>query len=135
MELSVAQPAPGQDFQIAVHLEIGTGWHINANPASNTVLLPTSLTVNADLPLAVHRIDYPVSTPLYAAALDETLDVYLDRVTLRADVQVQPQTPPGQQGQLRLLVQYQACDDTRCLPPAEVIETVQLKVAVLTGAR
>ena len=135
VELSVAQPAPGQDFQIAVHLEIGAGWHINANPASSPVMLPTSLTVNADLPLAIHRIEYPVPTSLYAAALGETLDVYLDGATLRADVQLQPQTPPGQQGQLRLLVQYQACDDTRCLPPAEVLETVELKVAAPAGAR
>ena len=98
-------------------------------------MLPTSLTVNADLPLAIHRIEYPIPTSLYATALGETLDVYLDGVALRADVQVQPQTPPGQQGQLRLLVQYQACDDTRCLPPVEVIETVELKVAAPAGAR
>ncbi len=129
VDLSVDRPAPGQDFQVAVHLDISKGWHINANPSSSEMLIPTSLTLNADLPLEVLEIDYPGATAFYSAALDETLKVYQDRVTLRAGVRLKPEAAMGQQGRLNLLLQYQACDDTRCLPPAEVLETIDLEVA------
>ncbi len=37
------------------------------------------------------------------------------------------QKTPTAQGALRLLVQYQACDDSRCLPPAELRYSMPLE--------
>lgn len=101
---------------IDVELHIRAGWHINAQPARGDFIIPTSLTLNADTPLADLALHYPPGQVLFFPALDETLAVYSGRVALAADWQ----KTPASRGALRLLVQYQACDDSRCLPPAEL---------------
>ena len=129
VDLSEEMPAAGQNFQVAVHLEISAGWHINAHPASDDMLIPTSLTLNADLPLEIVDVIYPSSEPLYLAALGDTLEVYKDQVVLRADLRMKEEAVSGQKGELRLLLRYQACDEMRCLPPAELDRVIVLEVA------
>ena len=119
---------PGSDFSAAVHLNISDGWHINANPASSEFLIPTSLTVNADLPIEVLGVDYPGARPHYLESQGDTLAVYEEEITLQARLHLKPETAEGANGQLRLLIQYQACDAVRCLPPAEITKVVMLEV-------
>ena len=129
VDLSLEKPAAGQNFQVAVHLDISPGWHINASPASDEMLIPTSLTMNADLPLEIVDIIYPSSEPVFFAALGDTLQVYQNQVVLRAELRMKQDAVSGQKGELRLLVQYQACDEVRCLPPADWDRIVKLEVA------
>ena len=128
VDVSPSFPSPGQSFLATVHLQIVEGWHVNANPAANEWLIPTSLTMNAEIPMNLRTVDYPAGVPLFSDAFEETLSVYGGGVELRADIMVEPEAVPGQEGLLRLLLQYQACDETRCLPPAEIIEEVNLKI-------
>ena len=125
---TVTRPAPGQDFRLEAHLQIPPGWHINANPASAPELIPTSLTLNTDLPLELVGLDYPPAVPFYSSLTQDTLAVYQDEVALTARVRLNRQVRLGQQSQVRLLVQYQACDEDRCLPPAEWSGAVALEV-------
>ena len=86
------------------------------------------MTVNADLPLGFGGVQYPAGQDYIFPALAETLSVYEGEVTLWADLLL-PEKAAGMAGDLRLLVQYQACDDARCLPPAELSRSVRLVVA------
>ena len=126
VELS-RRPTAGEALAVAVHLDIRAGWHINANPASGDLLIPTSLTLNADLPLGFGGVRYPPGQTYVFPALAETLSVYQGQVTLWADLSL-PNKAAGTAGDLRLLVQYQACDEARCLPPAELSRSVRLEV-------
>ena len=128
VELSVQRPVAGEAFAATVHLDIRPGWHINANPASDDLLIPTSLTLNADWPLDVARVRYPTGHSRAFPALGETLAVYEEQVVLRADLSLPP-VAAGTAGYVRFLVQYQACDETRCLPPAELSQRVLVAVA------
>ena len=104
-------PAPGQEFALGVDLSISPGWHLYAPASYARSLRPTSMTLNSDLPVMVLDIDYPASKLLFNAALGESLSVYEGRVDLR------------------ILIQYQACADPKCLPPAELQERVSLTVS------
>ena len=128
VEMPVEPPAAGETFAVAVHLAVRAGWHINANPPSGDLLVPTSLTLNADLPVGFGGVRYPQGESYVFPALAETLSVYQGEVTLWADMLL-PEQAAGTAGDLRLLVQYQACDEARCLPPAELIRSVRLEVA------
>ena len=121
------QPAAGEVFSLVVHLDIRDGWHINANPASSDLLIPTSLILNADIPLALAEVRYPAGQAFVFPALEETLSVYQGQVAFWADVSPDEKAA-GAEGDLRLLVQYQACDEARCLPPAELSQSVRLTV-------
>ena len=127
VELSVQRPVAGEEFAAAVHLDIRPGWHINANPASGDLLIPTSLTLNADWPLDFARVRYPTGHSRAFPALGETLAVYEEQVALGADLSLPP-AAAGTAGYVRFLVQYQACDETRCLPPAELSQRVRVVV-------
>ena len=128
VELPAQQPVAGEAFAVAVHLSIRPGWHINANPPSGDLLIPTSLTLNADWPLDFARVRYPAGRSQAFPALAETLSVYEDQVALWADLSL-PLAAAGTAGYLRFLVQYQACDEVRCLPPTELSQSVQVAVA------
>ena len=128
VELPAQPPVAGETFAVAVHLDIRPGWHINANPPSGDFLIPTSLTLNADWPLDFARVRYPTGRSQAFPALAETLSVYEDEVALWADLSL-PKSSAGKVGDVRFLVQYQACDETRCLPPAELSQSVQVAVA------
>ena len=129
--LSDSTPAPGAAVSAEVFLEIVDGWHVNANPAASDWLIPTSLTVNADIPLTLSQVYYPPGEDLYLTALEETLSVYSGVVVLKADLAVDPAAHPGTSGEVRLLVRYQACDEERCLAPEETVAVVGLRI----GAR
>ncbi len=118
--------APGETAEIQLVLRLAGGWHVNSNPASHDWLIPTSLIANSDLPVRLASVDYPAGRPLFLQALGETLSVYDSGTALTGTVEAGAAT--GAAGELRLLLQYQACDDSRCLPPAEISRTLPLTV-------
>jgi uncharacterized protein YyaL (SSP411 family) len=126
--LADSTPAPGDVVSASVFLEIVDGWHVNANPAASEWLIPTSVTVGADIPVALSQVHYPPGESLYLAGLEETLSVYSGLVVLKVDLVVDPKAQVGTSGEVRLLVTYQACDDERCLAPAEGVAVVDLTV-------
>ena len=117
---------PGGSAGFRLVLRLADGWHVNSNPASNDWLIPTSLIANSDLPVRLASVDYPAGRPLYLEALGETLSVYGGGTGLSGTVDAG--AAAGASGELRLLLQYQACDDSRCLPPAEISRTLPLTV-------
>ena len=128
LEPRLLELTPGERFQVSAHLDIRDGWHINAGPTAPDGLIPTTLIVNSDLPVDLLDVVYPEAAPLHLQASDETLDVYQGQVTLRADLRLKPGARIGEEGDLRLRVKYQACDERRCLSPAERTGRVRLKI-------
>ena len=127
-------PIPGQEFAVSVNLTIKPGWHVNAHRPSTQTLLPTSMTLNSDLPLTVLDTTYPQSWPFFYEALDETLEVYQGEVSLEARLQLQSTAQAAAAGVIRVLIQYQACDETRCLPPAELRKVVPISVGSIKAS-
>ena len=117
---------PGGSAGFRLVLRLAEGWHVNSNPASHDWLIPTSLIANSDLPVRLAPVDYPPGRPLFLEALGETLSVYDGGTALAG--RVEAGAAAGASGELRLLLQYQACDDSRCLPPAEISRTLPLTV-------
>ncbi|MFG0283961.1 MAG: thioredoxin domain-containing protein [Phycisphaerales bacterium JB039] len=116
--------APGEIFTVAVTLAIDEGWHINASSASAPELTPTALDVRSDAPIEVLDITYPPSSPLQAAYAEAPIDVLAGEVRIVALVRFGGAAPPGPTP-VRILVQYQACNDRACLEPArQIIERV-----------
>jgi hypothetical protein len=84
-----------------VQLRIAPGFHLHANPASDGAFVATALAGDG---LDVRRVVYPPGE-----AMDSAAGVYRGAVEISGEAS--PLLPTG-----RLLLTYQACDDTRCLP-------------------
>ncbi len=123
------EPVPrGRAFEIAVVAEVLPGFHINANKVLQDYLIPTTL--EGDLPRGFRRIaiSYPPGQLLNFSFADEKLLVYEGRVTLRMKIEAAADAPLGAQT-LPLVLRYQACNDSACLPPARIPVPIELEVA------
>ena len=109
LELGEAD-ASGQRF-FRLFLQIGDGWHINANPASLGFLIPTSVVGKGAV---VSGVEYPEGEPLRFDFADAELSVYEGTIELVGFVE------PDRESEVllpSLELTYQACDDIRCLAP------------------
>ena len=98
----VAAELRASDGKFEIEMRIADGWHVNANPASSPYLIPTE--VQGD----VGEVAYPDGEMMTFSFTDEAIAVYGGTVTLR-----------GERHGDRVVLVYQACDDTRCLSPVE----------------
>ena len=104
----VTAGARASEGRFEIQMSIDEGWHVNANPASSPYLIATE--VQGD----VSGVDYPDGEMMTFSFTDEAISVYGGDVVLTG----------GLTGE-RIVLVYQACDDTRCLSPVERELTVE----------
>ncbi len=90
----------------ALALSIAEGWHINANPASAEELAATSVAPRTG---EIRGISYPDPEPMGMVGQEEVLAVYTGSVTFTGEIR----------GGDEVLLTYQPCDESRCLPAVE----------------
>jgi hypothetical protein len=105
---------PADSNKITVTLQIDPGYHVNANPASDKYLIPTTLTFDGPQP---SHVIYPASTSFQAKFAEKPIDVYQGAVKIIATF---PEGTLTTQTRLRGNVLAQACTDEICLPPANI---------------
>jgi hypothetical protein len=89
-----------------LELHVRKGWHLNANPATRPGLVPTSV---APVLGSLRALRYPEGEPLGSPAAP--VAVY------RGVVRVEGQVDHRGAGAPTVELTYQACDESRCLPP------------------
>lgn len=108
----------GKTFRLAVLLEIGEGFHLNANPPSADFQVPTKVEPEPHPALAWGAVRYPPGHDFTAAwAQGEAIEVYEGRTILVLSGAVADDAPLGEQP-LRLTLTYQGCTDDTCYQPA-----------------
>ena len=103
--LRVEEPAEGGWRPFSVELEIEEGWHLNANPASEETLVPTTLGAEGG---ELRDVRYPPGEILDPEAAS-SISVYRGTVTIEGEWRA----PEGG----GVILFYQPCDDRRCLDP------------------
>jgi DsbC/DsbD-like thiol-disulfide interchange protein len=106
---------------ITLTLNIEKNWHLYANPVGSADLdgVKTVVAVTGkNKPQAV-KVQYPRGTIKQDKFFGRYL-VYEDQVT----IPVQVQRAPGDVGPLQVSIQVNACDKSKCLPPATILLTV-----------
>jgi len=99
---------------IVVELNIREGWHINAHQPLQKNLIATRLDGEQ-----LGQVFYPKPEYIRLSFQQSTLALYQGKVRLRG--KLLSQIP----GALSIKVQFQACDDKRCLPPEEMVFKVR----------
>ena len=111
----------GETGEIILTLDIESGWHVNANPASMEFLIPTvaSSSVNGqslDIPT-----QYPRGRVSDITLGDTALEVYDDGASIRLLPDEKQTTALKEAGKLDMTVRVQACSDEGiCLAPADL---------------
>jgi DsbC/DsbD-like thiol-disulfide interchange protein len=116
----------GAKVPLAVKLRLDEGWHIQAHEPAQPNLLGTKFTLaGAELGKLAEAV-YPVAEKL-ATPLGE-LHVYSGETLLGARLEVPADAKPGP-ARLRVVVEFQACDDKRCLTPERVELSLDVELA------
>jgi hypothetical protein len=114
VHVSARRESPASDA-IVIALQIDPGYHVNANPASNEYLIPTSVAFSGSAP---ERVVYPPARHFKPAFADKPIDVYEGAVVITATF------APGaldRAHDLDFTVTAQACTERICLPPDDLI--------------
>ena len=101
--------------QAVVEMTVSPGWHVNAHDPRDDFLVPTTLTVRPPDGMRASEVVYPEPVERRLAFGGERpLRLYAGRVRFTARLEG---TPAPDAGPLRAVLRYQACNDSRCLPP------------------
>jgi hypothetical protein len=124
------EPVPRErEFQVAVVLDIARGYHINSHKPTDAYLIPTTLT--AQLPSGFELEDSIYSKGQmvkFAFSPNHALDVYTGSVTLLLRLAAHADAPLGAT-EIPIMLRYQACNDTTCLPPVKLPVSAKLEIA------
>jgi len=123
VRLSLLSPVdklrPGEEHRLAVEIQIASPFHINSSRPKDEALIPTQISFSGPEGVTFGRIEYPapiVKTFDFASA---PLEVYEGTVRIFTSVRLSKGFAKNEV-MIHGRLEYQACDSTTCLPPAEI---------------
>ena len=117
----------GESGEALVRLQISNGYHVNANPASFSYLIPTQLELTPADGVAVEFITYPDPLTKKFSFSEKPLAVYEGEATLKARLKTDKASKPGTHN-LSAKLRVQACDDKVCYAPGAIDLVVPVNI-------
>lgn len=128
VKLSVEQVVAGEDFTIAVLMNIQDGWHVNANVPTLSYLIGTELTLPEISGFTVNEKLYPEPKAYdFAFAGGEELLVYEGESPVFIEISTDSDLSPGDYV-FEATLRAQACDDQTCLAPSNIPVNIAFEV-------
>ena len=111
---------PGAVVQGRLTLTIRPGWHINSNRPNDENLVPTVLSGDGlDDGLSLGAVEFPQGVEIDLPFAEAAMSVYQGEVSIPFRLELAEGAAAGPR-LARLQLRYQACDDRKCLAPAEL---------------
>ena len=117
---AVVESESGGIFNVELDLKIAAGWHVNANPAGQENLIPTTVVVDTDTAVEIVDIAYPKGRAARFEFSDRSLNVYEGSLTIPLQLKQKPRTLLDRTVPILLKLTYQLCNETECLLPQTV---------------
>jgi hypothetical protein len=111
----VSIPAGG-NADATVTLSISPGYHVNANPATFSYLIPTAIDPGKAEGIIAGKPIYPIAQKKKFQFADQPLAVYEGEVQIRLPLRVEVKAGKGARS-LLVDVRVQACDSEKCYAP------------------
>ena len=119
--------APGASGVVPVRLQIKVGYHVNANPPSQSYLKPTEIELKPAEGIAVESITYPDPLMKTFSFSETPLKVYEGETELTVHLKADKGATAGKHN-LSAKLRVQACDDKVCYAPGSMDLTVPVNV-------
>jgi len=126
--ISLEAVPQGKQFEAAVVVAIQQGYHMNSHTPSEAYLIPTTLTATPPAGFKVVDTMYPPGKQIKFQFSEKPLDVYSGSVTVKLKLAADASAPVGA-ATIPVVLRYQACNETTCLPPTKVPIDVKFSVA------
>ena len=110
-----------------VTLSISPGFHVNANPATFSYLIPTEVTAENSEKINVDKAIYPAAQTKKFQFAEKPLAVYEGETQIKIPLRAKADGAKGFTS-LPIKVRVQACDNEQCFPPATLNTTLAVDV-------
>jgi hypothetical protein len=108
-------------------LSISPGYHINANPATFSYLIPTAVSPGKTEGIIAGKPVYPLAQKKKFQFAEEPLAVYEGEVQIRLPLRVEANAGKGARS-LPIDLRVQACDSEKCYAPDTLKTTIAVDV-------
>ena len=119
--------APGESADALVRLQIQNGYHVNANPPSQSYLKATEIELKPQENISVEFITYPDPLIRTFAFSETPLKVYEGETNLKIRLLADKTAKAGKHN-LSATLRVQACDEKVCYAPGALPVTVPVSV-------
>jgi len=119
--------AKGETGDAVVRLKVQDGYHVNANPATFSYLIPTELKVTPASGVSLDFVTYPDPVTRTFSFADEPLKVYEGETIVKAKLKTAPSAETGKHN-LSAQLRVQACNDQVCYPPGMIEVTIPVTI-------
>ena len=110
-----------------VTLSISPGFHVNANPATFSYLIPTEVTAENSEQINVDKAIYPAAQTKKFQFAENPLAVFEGETQIKIPLRAKANGAKGSTS-LPIKVRVQACDNEQCFPPAILNTTLAVDV-------
>lgn len=117
----------GSEIKFAIKVKIDSSWHINSNKPNEDFLIPTEIKINSDKYISLTKIIYPKGKDLKFSFNDKPLSVYEDEIILGGILKISKDIPLGEH-KINFTLNYQACNNSTCLPPNELNDSLIINI-------
>jgi len=117
----------GGETTATVTLSISSGFHVNANPATFSYLIPTEVTAENSEQINVDKAIYPAAQTKKFQFAEKPLAVYEGEIQIKIPLRAKANSAKGSTS-LPIKVRVQACDNEQCFPPATLNTTLAVDV-------
>jgi uncharacterized protein len=124
--LGAIAASPSEEIPILLRLVIDEGWHLNSAAPGDSGLIATRLSLAGE-GFLLDPPDYPMGESLSVPFSPAPISVYSGELLLAAKLRVAADASSGRRS-LDLILDYQACDEGRCLPPATLSLSIELEI-------
>ncbi|MFO8034379.1 MAG: cytochrome c biogenesis protein CcdA [Candidatus Bipolaricaulota bacterium] len=116
----------GGTAEITVLVDVTPGWHVNAHEPTLPTLIPTELALEGPPGVRLLEVEYPEPYYEHFGFAGQELAVYEDEFPLVARIAADDEAAGT--GDIVFRLNYQACDNEVCLPPASAEATAALRI-------
>lgn len=116
----------GSTSEIQLKVRIEKSWHINSNKPNEDYLIPAKLSLEPTASIKLLEVIYPQKSvkEIKLNFSDVPLSVFEDEFILTAKIQISENLKDNQK--INFIFEYQACNNSTCLPPTEIKLPVSL---------
>lgn len=123
-----ATATPGGTITLSLNATVDEGWHLYAVSLAPGGPIPTAISVPAGQAFSLlGEISEPTPTSAFDANFNTVLEYHEGKVTFGIPLRVSATSGVGAVP-ARVAVSFQTCNDRFCLPPKQVVTTVQVQV-------
>jgi len=108
-------------------ISISRGYHVNANPATFSYLIPTELTPQKIEGVTTGKAKYPPSEKKKFQFAEAPLAVYEGDAQIKLPIRAASTAAKGMRP-LPITLRVQACDNEKCYPPANLNSYISVEV-------